>query len=139
MIPQLTLMSVPAFGGSNCFKIAAVSETGLISESNETCITGEPIIFIPNAFSPFDHAVNDFFKPYTVFIKSPLDYADGIYDFNIYDKWGGLLFHSNDPIEGWDGTYNAKDLPEGVYVYTFRVKGLDDKIRNYSGSVTLVR
>ena len=125
--------------GSNCFKIAAVSETGLISESNETCITGEPIIFIPNAFSPFDHAVNDFFKPYTVFIKSPLDYADGIYDFNIYDKWGGLLFHSNDPIEGWDGTYNAKDLPEGVYVYTFRVKGLDDKIRNYSGSVTLVR
>ena len=65
----------------------------------------------------------------TVFIQSPLDYADGIYDFNIYDKWGGLLFHSNDPIEGWDGTYNAKDLPEGVYVYTFRVKGLDDKIR----------
>lgn len=126
-------------GGSNCFKVFAVSEDGLISESNKVCISGEPIIFIPNAFSPFDYAVNNDFKPYTVFVKSPIDYEDGIYDFNIYDKWGGLIFSTNDPTIGWDGRYNDTDLPEGVYVYTFRVKGLDDKIRNYSGSVTLVR
>lgn len=124
---------------SNCFRVDAVSETGLISQSNQVCLQGEPIIFIPNAFSPFDHAVNNDFKPYVVFIKSPVDFDDGLYQFNIYDKWGGLLFATNDPSKGWDGTYMNRELPEGVYVYTFRVKGLDDLIRSYSGSVTLVR
>ncbi|MFT5725257.1 MAG: gliding motility-associated-like protein [Bacteroidia bacterium] len=126
-------------GASNCFKIAAVSHDSLISESNKVCIIGETLIFIPSAFSPNNNPPNDLFKPIMVFVKSPTTYTDGLYDFKIYDKWGGLLFETNDPEVGWDGMYNEKVLPEGVYVYTIRLKGLDNVIRSYPGSVTLLR
>ncbi len=126
-------------GSSNCFKVVAVSENGLRSESNIRCITGEPVVFIPNAFSPDDDDLNEGLKPYSLFIKSPKVYEDGLYIFSVYNRWGELLFSTNDPELGWDGTYMNNELPQGNYMYTLRLKGLDNKIQNFSGLVTLVR
>ncbi|MES2559428.1 MAG: gliding motility-associated C-terminal domain-containing protein [Bacteroidota bacterium] len=53
-------------------------------------------IFVPNAFTPNTDWVNDIFAPR---LNCPtLDYI-----FQIYDRWGQLIFKSNDPAQGWDG------------------------------------
>lgn len=123
---------------SSCFKILASLDT-LQSESNESCIEAQSVIFIPTAFSPNDENLNDVFKPFALFIKSPLDYDEGIYDFRVYNRWGELVFQSNNPEVGWDGSFKGDVAPIGTYMYTFRVRGLNNRIYNLSGSVTLLR
>jgi len=68
--------------------------------------------FLPNAFTPNGDFTNDLYQG-----KGNLF---GITDFNltIWNRWGELLFETNDPREGWNGRYQntGDDLPVGVYV-----------------------
>ena len=73
-------------------------------------------LFIPNAFSPTNVNPNSkIFKPKGVNLK--------LYHIQVFDLWGTLLWESthldNDgrPTEGWDGTYNGKLMPQGVYMW----------------------
>ena len=38
------------------------------------------------------------------------------YEIYIYDRHGNMVFHSVDPLEGWDGTYKGKNCAQGAYV-----------------------
>ncbi|MDR1005589.1 MAG: gliding motility-associated C-terminal domain-containing protein [Bacteroidales bacterium] len=71
-------------------------------------------IFVPNAFTP-DEQRNTRFIPYT-------DNAVEI-TFEVYNRYGGLVFISNNINEGWDGSFKGKPCPQGVYnwrlVYRF--------------------
>ncbi len=76
-------------------------------EIEEYC-TG--LLFIPNAFSPGNKdGVNDVFKPV---VKNIQDY-----ELRIFNRWGEMIFKSNDVTEGWDGTINGKNCQMDVYVY----------------------
>ncbi len=89
-------------------------------------------LFIPNAFTPNGDGVNDLWK-----IR-----ADGIkqVEIGIYDRWGNLLYLSQNPNEGWDGKdQNGNALAEGVYVYVVKVEFLNGKEITRAGSVTLIR
>ncbi len=62
--------------------------------------------------------------------------------FQIYSRWGDLLFVSenfqpNDPVYGWDGTFNSKKLNPGVYVYFAEIEFIDGTKKIYKGDVTL--
>ncbi|GAB4147874.1 MAG: hypothetical protein Fur0041_21690 [Bacteroidia bacterium] len=77
-------------------------------------VTGAPglgLLYVPNAFTPNGKGVieNEKFKVY----------GDGITTFNIqiFNRWGELLYESDDIYAGWDGTTGGKKAPEGVYVY----------------------
>jgi len=39
------------------------------------------------------------------------------FSLSIFDRWGKQVFYSNNINEGWNGQYNGKNLPEGVYSY----------------------
>jgi gliding motility-associated-like protein len=57
----------------------------------------------------------------------------------VYNRWGGLVFESNNFNVGWDGISNGVICPEGVYVYvvTFKnARGLEKKLH---GTLTLIR
>ena len=59
-------------------------------------------------------------------------------DFQIYNRWSQLVFHSVQPRACWDGTYKGQNQPEGVYVYLITAKtncGLVTK----KGSFLLIR
>lgn len=87
-------------------------------------------VYAPNVFSPNDDGVNDRWRPVS---RCPLQ----DYELLIFNRWGGLVFQSKDPSEGWSG----RDLPAGVYPFLIRYRTLhgDPGERREQGMVTLVR
>lgn len=80
------------------------------SFSTVVCIVPEsPQLHIPNAFSPNGDQINDVFAVRGVGILE--------YQIRIYNRWGKLVFQSNDPSAIWDGTWQGRPAPEGVYAY----------------------
>jgi gliding motility-associated-like protein len=88
-------------------------------------------IFLPNGFSPNGDNVNDIF----------LLRGRGIKDFilNVYDRWGELIFTSNNLNYGWDGTFNSKPLMSGTYVYTLSYTNFKNVNKFTKGNLTLIR
>lgn len=89
--------------------------------------------WIPNAFSPDHTNINEVFKPVGVPIQQ--------YELIIFDRWGEVIFRTNDWYEGWDGTYQNQKVPIGVYVYQLFGEASASKIKGLvkQGQVTLVR
>lgn len=75
-----------------------------------------PSIFIADAFTPNNDGLNDIIKPVCVGITK-LNY------FNIYNRWGEMLFTTNQIGKGWDGKFNGTKQNSGTFVYT--VEGID--------------
>ena len=117
----------------HCFRIGAVNadNDSLISLSNRICMEFEPLLWIPNAFSPGSwDQVNNTFRVVAVRMRS--------YELQIYNRWGGLVFTSDDPAKQWDGTYKGGECPEGVYLYKVNVIGQKKNIFR-SGTLHLLR
>ena len=92
--------------------------------------------YIPNAFSPNGNGLNDEFGP----IGSYFD--DTYYEFEIYSRWGELLFETKDSYEYWKGDYNMttrNPVPLGVYSWIIRVEDALGEEHVYKGQVTVVR
>jgi len=104
------------------------------SFSNIVEISKEAITYIPNTFCPASQIeANRIFKP----INSYVDVQE--YVFSIYDRWGSLIFITNDINAGWDGTVNGSPAASGVYSYKLTYR-LDKKnIFKKQGLVTLIR
>ena len=67
-----------------------------------------------------------------------------IRSFRIFDRWGELVherynFPANSYSDGWDGRFNQKKLPPGVYVYIAEIQRINAKIEIVKGDVSLIR
>lgn len=90
-----------------------------------------PTLYIPNSFSPNGDLINDVFKPeYTGFVEIEL---------LIFDRWGALIFRTNDLLGGWNGKYKDVNCQLGVYVYKLTATDLYQKTTEKVGHVTLIR
>jgi gliding motility-associated-like protein len=93
-------------------------------------------VYMPNSFTPNDDGLNDMFKP--VFTPYGLDKSN--YQLDIFDRWGHLVFRSNDPEKGWDGSIGNKGeerMKQDVYTYMLRFRDLDGATHHRSGHVSL--
>jgi gliding motility-associated-like protein len=96
-----------------------------------------PKMDVPNAFTPNGDGVNDYIAPVAFGVTK--------IDFRIYNRWGQLVFQSNDPQitylgnKGWDGTYKGKPQQMDVYAYTLHVVFEDGKQATKQGSIALIR
>ncbi len=100
------------------------------SPSYEVSI-GESDIKCPNAFSPgASEGVNDEWK---VSYKSIIDF-----ECHIFNRWGVQVCHFSDPSQGWDGKYNGKLVPAGVYYYIIKAHGADGKEYNLKGDINII-
>jgi gliding motility-associated-like protein len=88
-------------------------------------------VFIPNVFTP-DAQNNNIF-----FIRTNTSYKD--VELWVFSSWGNQIFHSNSIDNGWDGTYNGKAQPTGVYVYVAKLTDANGKVTIKKGSITLIR
>lgn len=69
-------------------------------------------VFAADAFTPNGDGVNDLFSVIISENCSPISY-----NLRIYDRWGRLVYESNDPSEAFDGNYDGQTLKEGVYAW----------------------
>ena len=101
------------------------------SNAREIIVKLPEEIFIPNAFSPNNDHVNDYFSVSNNNITQ-LTIA-------IFNRWGERLYASNDLSFKWNGTFHNKPVEEGVYVYRIEAKGYHGKNFYLNGTVTLIR
>jgi gliding motility-associated-like protein len=86
---------------------------------------------IPTAFTPNGDNQNDIF----LVRGGPFEQ----FDLRVYDNWGVQLFSSNEQTIGWNGTYNGKDQPSAVYVYTFSGRTIDGQQVDMAGDISIIR
>ena len=104
--------------------------------SNILCIDNCPLYFLPNIFSPNGDGINDLFIPFEY------RYIESI-DLKIYNRWGTIVFESNDPAILWDGkNMKSKNMSsDGAYYYTIRVNTIRLSgivTEDFSGSIQLM-
>lgn len=114
----------------------------LIATSNGGCmdtsyvpveVIPEFTVFIPNAFTPDGDGLNDVFYVY----------GEEITEINlkIFDRWGNLIFESDNKNQGWDGRANGGQeiAQQDVYVYKAFIKDFNGKLHEFMGDVSLMR
>lgn len=87
---------------------------------------------MPNAFTPNNDGLNDCYgiKYWGVILDL---------DFSIYNRWGQRIFHTTQPGQCWDGTFNGQLQPPDVYVYMIKAKTICDQYVFRKGTFTLIR
>ena len=102
----------------------------MISNSNRTGIAVASEMYMPNAFRPGGYTAE--FKPVYRF------YSGLNYIFQIYNRWGQMIFESNDPERGWNGKYKGNIVGQGVYVYKLVYQDSDLNSIEKKGTVTVI-
>lgn len=91
-----------------------------------------PSIFVPTAFSPNGDRNNDVFR----FIAAGMQQVEY---FNVYNRWGQLVYSTTTGANGWDGTLGGKAQSAGIYVWSVRATDYTGAVYTKKGTVTLVR
>lgn len=131
----------------NSTTMAIIEETTdfiVIAKNNNGCIATDTIrvevkdlrcdkenIFIPSAFTPNGDGKNDIWKIRTNVATS--------FSLKIYNRWGEMVFETNDINQGWDGTYQGKMSNGGSYAYYLTVNCENQEQYFSKGNITLIR
>lgn len=90
-----------------------------------------PLLDVPNAFTPGKFGVNG--------LITVEGFGISRMDWKIYNRWGQLIFTSNNKKSGWDGTFKNVLQPMDVYTYTLDAEFSDGKKVRKTGDITLLR
>lgn len=99
-------------------------------------------LYVPNAFTPNGDDLNERFT-----VKHSEDCEMLSYNIKIFDRWGQLVFESDDASfsRSWDGTLDGKPVQQGVYMYKISAKLVNYNLQseaslaNRQGSLVLIR
>jgi gliding motility-associated-like protein len=106
------------------------------SGQSEICVVsgicGEPLIFVPNAFTPNGDGLNDvlYVRGYNI---------ERVILFAIYNRWGEKVFESHSVNEGWDGDYKGRTAKGDVFAYYLKVECQTGEEFFKKGNVTVIR
>lgn len=106
------------------------------STSHELILNPSIQIYVPNAFTPDNDGINEVFKP-VMYGFEVEEYA-----FQIWNRWGEMIFESNDPDQGWIGNSENGDhyVQNDVYVWKLIVKPQHNpEVKELNGWVTIVK
>ena len=87
-------------------------------------------IFVPQAFSPNNDGNNDI-----LYVRGSIKE----FSFSVFNRWGEVVFKTENQNTGWDGTYKGKELNAGVYVFFLSGQDLLGNSFNKKGNITLVK
>jgi len=88
-------------------------------------------LYIPTAFSPNNDGVNDCYEIKGVGFEA--------IDFQVYDRWGNVVYASTDENDCWDGTFNGEALPTGAYSWKLLVRLPFDEIAMKEGILNILK
>ncbi|MEI7596620.1 MAG: gliding motility-associated C-terminal domain-containing protein [Bacteroidota bacterium] len=96
--------------------------------SLKTC---DAIIEMPNVITPNGDGINDLFEPIKIENVASAN-------MNIYNRWGNLLFQSNNLPIKWDGKTKNSESTEGTYFWIIEYTSLNGEKHNINGNLTLI-
>ena len=91
-----------------------------------------PTVFVPTAFTPNSDGRNDRLRPIAAGIKD-IEY------FNVYNRWGELVFSTRRNGEGWDGSVNGQPQGTGTFVWVVKATDYNGSAYFQKGVSTLIR
>ena len=99
-------------------------------------VIDEVLFYVPNSFTPNGDGQNDSFIPV---LTAGYDRSQG-YEFNIFNRWGELVFSSVSPGEGWDGTFNNQMVQNGAYIWYVKFKdSMNNDVYDFKGHVNVIK
>jgi gliding motility-associated-like protein len=116
----------------------------LVVENNFGCydttcqsllINNELLLYVPNCIILDGYSNNNIFKPVTNYFHPDW------YQLYIFNRWGELLFETEDVNQGWDGSYNGVIVEDGVYVWKIIGAPMNNEadLREWTGHVTVIK
>lgn len=114
------------------YEVADTNGCALAGSASITSPFQNCLVVMPTAFSPNGDGNNDVFRP-------RIYDAVKQYTLSIFNRWGAMVYQTQDPQAGWDGSYKGmvQDQQAFIYVCTFHDRNND--LKEFRGSVVLVR
>lgn len=125
---------------SNTYSTPGTYDVTLIATDVKGCLDSitklitieeEYYVYVPNTFTPDEGRFNEYFEASTIGVKQ--------LSVEIYNRWGELVFESNDIHFQWDGLYNKSQAKEGTYSYKLNCVTNSNIELKFVGHVTLLR
>jgi gliding motility-associated-like protein len=124
--------------GNFVVSLFATSAEGCVDDTSVVIIVNpDVVLYVPNAFTPGSDGLNDVFQ---IFLPpSGVDYST--FNLIIYDRWGELIYQTNDVTVSWTGAKNNSGpiLKQDVYVYKITFQDEEKKHYEKIGHVSLLR
>ena len=115
--------------------LTASNDQGCVDMTCHTIVVlGEFTFYAPNAFTPDNDGMNDFF-----YVEG-LNFDNSDFGLFIYNRWGQLIHEAHDRSKAWDGTFKGEKVQEDVYVWKVVLKdNISGETKEYHGHVTVIR
>jgi len=135
-IPTDKVLTIEFGDGNGCYTQREFAMPDCLEERQLT----EPLsdseatkykVMLPNAFTPNGDGNNDYFKYEGNNIQSM--------KLGVFNRWGQMVYASENTQDMWDGTHNGKPLPIGIYPYRVEVVFADGKQGYHNGTITIFR
>ncbi|MFH1004224.1 MAG: PKD domain-containing protein [Bacteroidota bacterium] len=114
--------------------LKTISQYGCMDTVQHPIRIADFAFYVPNAFSPNKDEINDLFSGYGVGIAN--------YEMQIFDRWGNLIFLTNNFKIKWDGTISGGSgttVQQDVYIWKIKLTDVFNKEHKYMGNVTVIR
>lgn len=102
-----------------------------VSDDFTLVVLEDAVVLTPNAFTPNNDRLNDWF--------GPLGKVPESFSMQIFNRFGQIIFQSSTMNTRWDGTYKGVLQPPGTFVYFIQYKDIQNKPRQQKGSFVLIR
>lgn len=123
------------FDGLDAYTVSLnVVNTAGCTDNQEFTVTAPAYYYIPSGFTPNGDGINDAFGLVIENVE--------MYEMTIFNRWGEVVFHSNDPKQAWIGDVNHSGsyyAPNGVYSYQLKIKGKNVDAKTINGNITIMR
>lgn len=110
---------------------ATITDANGCTSSGAVPIYFDPLIYVPNAFTPNSDQWNNYFQAVTHNIQS--------FEMVIFNRWGEVVYTTSTVDHAWDGTYNGFRVPDDVYVWQITYVDLKGNENVLRGHVTVLR
>lgn len=120
--------------GTYIITLITTTQYNCVDTTSQTIIIEPDFFFyIPNTFSPNNDGVNDTFSGKGIFITQ--------YEMKIFDRWGNMIFFTDELNKPWDGraNYGNEMAQQDVYVYSIKITDINKRKHDYRGIVTLMK